>query len=333
MISVIIPVYNAGAYLQKTIDCLLKQTTKDYEVILINDGSTDNSLSICNNIASRDNRFKVINKENGGASAARNDGLRSANNELITFIDADDEISDNYLFALLSSYNNYSSPDLIIQGLIQVFPTHKKKFQLEEFCYDLENNAGLFFDKVFLNDFSGPYCKLFKRSIIENNDIVFNSNIIYAEDFDFLLNYLRYCKTVVTSNVINYFYFMRNDSVSAKNYPFEKELNGLEVLSDTFYKLGLKYNFDSLTLMKKISLNEYIWRVLYSNYRFNYTKTERVNHLMVFNKNFNSIFLSNFISKSHFSNLIKELFVKKRIKYLDFLMYIRLNLVTKILNK
>lgn len=108
IISVVVPVYNVEAYLGKCINSIIKQSYKELDIILINDGSTDNSGEICENYKKIDSRISVINKENGGQSDARNVGIKNAKGEFITFIDSDDYITTNYissLFGLLKQYN------------------------------------------------------------------------------------------------------------------------------------------------------------------------------------------------------------------------------------
>ena len=99
-ISIIVPVYNAEKYLRRCIDSILSQSFTDFELILIDDGSTDLSPQICDEYASRDNRIKLIYKKNAGVSAARNDGLDIAQGEFITFVDSDDWVDERYLECL-----------------------------------------------------------------------------------------------------------------------------------------------------------------------------------------------------------------------------------------
>ena len=92
LISIIVPVYNVSEYLPRCLDSLINQTYKNIEIILVNDGSTDNSLEICKKYAEKDLRIKVIDKENGGISSARNTGIAEASGEWIGFVDSDDYI-------------------------------------------------------------------------------------------------------------------------------------------------------------------------------------------------------------------------------------------------
>ena len=97
IISIIIPIYNAEKYLSTCIESILSQGFEDFELLLINDGSKDNSLSICNDYAQRDSRIKVFDKPNGGVSSARNLGLDNATGEYVMFVDADDRLAPNAL--------------------------------------------------------------------------------------------------------------------------------------------------------------------------------------------------------------------------------------------
>ena len=109
IISIIVPVYNVEEYLQRCIDSILNQRFKDFELILINDGSTDNSLKICKEYSLSDSRVKVINKENGGLSSARNAGINIAKGKYIGFVDSDDWINEEMyqtLYNLLQEYQN-----------------------------------------------------------------------------------------------------------------------------------------------------------------------------------------------------------------------------------
>ncbi len=104
LLSVIIPVYNVESYLERCLDSIINQTYKNLEIILVNDGSTDKSESICNYYAKKDNRIIVINQENGGSSIARNTGLKNCNGEFIGFVDSDDWLKLNMFYILYPGF-------------------------------------------------------------------------------------------------------------------------------------------------------------------------------------------------------------------------------------
>ena len=138
LVSIVIPIYNSGEYLEECLNSILLQDYMNWEAILVNDGSTDRSEMICKQFASQDTRFKVIDKENGGVSSARNSGLSEANGDYICFIDSDDYIKNNYLSHLY--------------GLIK---THNAKLALckfdkgEEKVSDILNNLNLLHERQY----------------------------------------------------------------------------------------------------------------------------------------------------------------------------------------
>lgn len=115
-ISVIVPIYNAENFLERCIDSLLAQTIEDFELILVNDGSTDSSKRICERYKSKDKRIILINQQNSGPSASRNSGLNIAKGEFICFVDADDYVGKEYLSCMLNKIDEET--DLIFQGMI-----------------------------------------------------------------------------------------------------------------------------------------------------------------------------------------------------------------------
>jgi len=115
-ISIIIPVYNSEKYLKECIDSILSQTFLDFELVLVNDGSTDSSGKICDEYALKDSRVRVFHKENGGVSAARNTGIKAAKGKYVTFVDADDKVKPSFLM----DFNSLElEADFYVQGYIE----------------------------------------------------------------------------------------------------------------------------------------------------------------------------------------------------------------------
>lgn len=323
-ISVIVPVYNANRFL-RSINCILEQTYKNFELILVDDGSTDGSGDACDKYAEKDSRVKVVHKKNAGASEARNTGIESSSEELITFIDADDSISHEYLETLVADFCKAANPDFVIQGMIQKWPDHNTSFSMEDGIYDLSTEEGTrFFENVKLNDFSGPYCKLYRRSILNAHKIRFSPNIIYAEDFDFMLRYLMHCKTVVASSATNYYYIMHEGSVSSKIYGFDKELSGLEQLYGSYNAIVDRYPNNIINENRNESINAYIWRVIYSNYRYSYGQSLRVDNFNKIESDYTQFFKRNYVGTTLFTKVIKYLFIRRYFFALDIILNYRL---------
>jgi hypothetical protein len=326
MISIIIPVFNAEKYLPKTIELILDQSYCNFELLLIDDGSTDNSYGICNRYAETDKRVRVIHQNNMGASSARNKGIEEAQYDLLTFIDSDDEIDRNYLQELYNDYISQKKADLVIQGMVQKWTNQTREFLLTRSTFDLTSEQQTqFFKSVYLNNFSGPYCKLFKKSILIQYDIRFSNNIIYAEDFDFLLQYIFYCKIITTSPAANYYYIMHDNSVSCKIYSFQQEHMGIRQLYSSFVQITKKYDSIYLKKMMTDSITAYFWRVIYSNYWNNYTRTQRIMNLKSISIILIQYFIKYYKPSTIFTRLIYNLIKNKKYQLLDLLLNLRLS--------
>lgn len=197
LLSVIVPVYNAETTLRQCVDSILVQEYKDFELLLIDDGSQDGSPAICDEYAKQDVRVTVYHKENGGVSSARNLGLDYANGDWITFIDADDEVSNGYL----SDISRHSE-DVIIKG-------YKKRFGktiIESLStQDIITNSFLDFVSSYITSslLRAPWAKFFRKTLIDN--LRFLTDMKIGEDAWFVFNYLARCKTFALSNQGTYF--------------------------------------------------------------------------------------------------------------------------------
>lgn len=193
-ISVIVPVYNAEKGLNICLDSLKEQTYKNFEVILINDGSTDKSGDICDIYTKKDNRFKVIHSENSGVSSARNKGLDACTGDYIIFVDSDDEVKNNMLEEILY-YLEQSEADVIITGITfvkegkkvkDILPPKHGKLDLEIWEYICKDNSGMF---GYISN------KMYKSCIIKDNHIRFDENKKIQEDLDFALSVYSNCSS------------------------------------------------------------------------------------------------------------------------------------------
>lgn len=205
-ISIIIPVYNSEQYLNKCLDSILNQNYKNFEVVLINDGSKDRSGQICDEYASRDSRFNVYHIENGGVSNARNLGLSIVQGDYVTFVDSDDYLKQDFLF-ILSSYTEKSF-DFIQTGLL-FFDENTSLISTEELPdqeFDLKSNKLDAFELATIRLITSPCCKLYKRSIIMDNDLRFDITKSYGEDRDFNIRYLHYVQHAVALSYVGYHY-------------------------------------------------------------------------------------------------------------------------------
>lgn len=242
--SIIIPIYNSDKYLKECLESIMNQNYDKYEVILINDGSKDNSKKICEKYCELNNRFKLINQENNGVSSARNNGIKEAKGDLILFIDSDDILEENALSFIL---DDFKQNDMLCFGYSILFKDHKNSVLCDQIIKDKKEIE----KRILLNDKIGGYLwnKCFKASIIKDNNILFDENLHYCEDLIFVMNYLKYCNNLMYINKILYMYRMRKSSVSY-NFFNKKNvslLNSYKILIDNVNDKKivskLKYNY------------------------------------------------------------------------------------------
>jgi glycosyltransferase involved in cell wall biosynthesis len=204
LISVIVPVFNVEEYLPKCLDSILCQTYKNLEIIIVNDGSTDNSAQICEEHARRDSRIKIIHKKNGGLSSARNAGLDIATGEYIGFVDSDDFIEKNMYEDMLNEMLKYSA-NLVI---CNYFPGGEIKYPCEK---SMLANVDIIF-RLYLKDCVQAFAwnKLYSKKIF--NEIRYTEGILF-EDMDIFLPTLEKAKKIILLNNKLYHYIKRENSI------------------------------------------------------------------------------------------------------------------------
>lgn len=226
--SIIIPVYNAERYLHQCIESVIAQTFEDWEAILVNDGSRDGSLAICQEYASKDSRIKVIDKPNGGPSSARNRGLDEAQGVYVYFMDADDWIEKNFLEVFFNENedeNEENNYDIIFQGFVREFSDGRKE---ESFAMDTDTSL-MSKDEIICrlykeHVYGWAWCKLFRREIIEKYHVRFDESLRLWEDELFTSEFLRYAENVRTVNSHLYHYIYYPDSLMQTNNTYLKRL-------------------------------------------------------------------------------------------------------------
>lgn len=215
-VSIIIPVYNSEGYLDACVAGILKQDMTSYEVILVDDGSTDSSPLICDKYSATDPRFRTIHKPNGGVSSARNAGIALAQGEYVTFIDSDDIPAPGALKAMTDVTGD--SPDLVVGG----FDIYQDDILCASICppatdfFPSGKIADLFSATVLDSGelYRGPWAKLYRLSIIKRHSLRFDESLSYAEDKLFIYGFLGYISSGATVNVPVYQYFRRPGTLS-----------------------------------------------------------------------------------------------------------------------
>lgn len=207
-VSVIIPVYNVEKYLKKCLDSIIKQTLEDIEIIVVNDGSPDNSQSIIDEYAKKDKRIIPIIQENGRQGKARNTGLKIAKGEYISFVDSDDYLELNMLEKMYNEAKNNDSDIVICGHYVCYEDSNKKEIAIinDNLVQDTINNK----HNKLLNIIA-PWCKLCKKDLIIDNEITFMEKIYY-EDLAFSLKILALANKISFVNEPLYNYIVREGS-------------------------------------------------------------------------------------------------------------------------
>lgn len=274
-ISIIIPVYNSEKKLGKCIESIVNQSFRNYEMLLVDDGSSDQSLAICKKYGELDNRIKVISSDNHGVSHARNLGLKNANGEYIVFCDSDDWIETDCFATIMNTISANPTELLMWDILLEyenkgVVTKNKRSFGIKQAIQlnKIQSHFYHFFEKT---DMMSVCNKLYKRSIIKSFQIQFNTQCVILEDFLFNLDYLNHVKTIdyLPSSFYHYRIEFENDSIMKRKkiniaeditvaygkFAHFLENNGIPI-NESFYKFFLKFYLLSLErVMKDSTIN------------------------------------------------------------------------------
>lgn len=261
MFSIIIPVYNAAKYLQRSVESVLSQDSEEFELILVDDGSTDKSAEICDEYAHNDIRVKVYHQENKGASVARNKGIELASGEWITFIDADDEVASEFI-TILNDASINSDADIIFFGYSMRFSNMVKDYLLETRRIDTKDYSYVYTDC----EITTPWSKLFRRNLLIDNNIRFDGRLANGEDTLFMAEAL--CKTNVVSTFdrLLYIHYVIDGSLSAKVVPLDLNLMIIQRMDELINQAKSKFYLNDKAEYKLCDLQSIcIGRVLYMN--------------------------------------------------------------------
>lgn len=252
-LSVIVPVYNVESYLKRCVDSILEQTFEEFEVILVDDGSLDNSSEICNKYSESDKRVKVIHKKNGGLSSARNAGLNIAKGEYIAFIDSDDYVSKDMFKTMinLALSNNY---DIVSCGFKRFYENSCNEPVCRGTIYKYSNiealsNYLLEYDNVNRKIDTVVWNKIYKRELF--NDITFPEGKIYED------GYVTYKLLYKANNIAHiddelYYYFQRQDSISNSGFS-ENDVKSYDDWRDIF-----RFVYINANSLSSLAGNKYI---------------------------------------------------------------------------
>lgn len=298
MVSIIVPIYKAEKYLHRCIDSILAQTFSDFELLLVIDGSPDNSGAICDEYALKDLRIRVLHKENGGVSSARNLGLDNACGEWVAFIDADDWIGETYLEYCVSAGIDV---DLVRVGIKRIYD-EKTTIEVRQSFGKRYSTVGNHLKKIVSRSTTlGVWGGLYRLSYLNKFKIRFREGLKMGEDWLFSFEYLKHCSSVilVTSNL--YYYNKINEESCVNNISFEKDIQLLsvtsEILNDELIR-SPKFYISKSTCKTKV-----LYEVLSHVLSISKTKEERKRlTALVFRKNITSNIIELIVSRTNFKH-------------------------------
>lgn len=218
-ISVIVPVYNAVNYIEKCIHSILNQTYQQFELIVVNDGSTDNSLEKLHESLPIQKNIKIISQNNQGVSRARNTGIQHATGDYVTFIDCDDYVSSNYLQTLIEATHN-GEFDWVLSGTSYIQENNEiRALSLTEDVWKQHELGSKYYYIDYTTSIHG---KLYRKDIIDKHNLRFDTSMSFAEDRDFNVEFLKYIDKAHNIPFIGYKYCTDiPDSLSKKNYHYK----------------------------------------------------------------------------------------------------------------
>lgn len=263
LISIIVPVYNVERYLPKCLDSIQAQTFTDFEAVLVDDGSTDGSGRICDEYATKDKRFKVIHKENGGVSSARNKGLEECRGQWCCFVDSDDWLDPAYLQNFM--VDDFERYGCIIQGFYKESEIQKQSYHCAFQDKDIQTASELLYilEKTPLVKNGYLWHRIFRMQTIKDNNLKFPVGISFAEDGIFILNFMCYADYFRLTSTVGYHYMLRNNTLRSKGMVLlvEKYYDTLGYISEATQKIADKDEPDEIIANW---LKLFLWRILFS---------------------------------------------------------------------
>lgn len=284
ILSIIVPVYNGENTIERCINSIIKQSHKEFELIVINDGSTDNTLNIIKTMRNKDERIQIVTTKNFGQGNARNIGIKISKGDFIGFVDSDDTIDDKMYEVMIGKIGD---ANICQCNIMNIYPNGIMKVQLANFQGSVEvlDNNRYFDDYLYVLKHSFECCnKLFAKDFLIKNNIQFGDNKeVYAEDLLFNIEIAKYLKKIVFIKEPFYNYYQNINSHSKRN-SIEK-VRKLCVLFEKVYEEQYKYEISKLAVLiimlnlayldcdfseitKRKDVKKYIWNSYLSSKKF-----------------------------------------------------------------
>ena len=305
LVSIIVPIYNSEQYIIGLTKKLISQTYKNIEIILVNDGSTDNSLTICNELQKHDSRIKVIDKENGGVSSARNKGIEVSNGDYVTFVDSDDNIDEDYIRKMVENIEDECC-------LIKC--NYRNKLKEEKL------NRDKYLEKIISGEILGVcWGYLFRKDLLE--DIYFDEKTSYMEDTVFIIQYLLRIKNVKIIDNDLYIHNYNLESLTVSKSNIEKKIDGYLYSISEIEKILSQKNiysnkYKEFLNNRKIKIIEAEFAKLDSLEEIKYllNKKNIIDVLNIKKINYKYKFFINLLRKKRYNKILKYITIRKKVK-------------------
>ncbi len=257
--SIIVPVYKAEKFISQCVDSVLSQPYLDFELILVDDGSPDNSGKICDEYAKKDERVKVIHKENGGVSAARNAGIDASQGKYIIFLDSDDFIDKSY-FKVIKDSVEYGT-ELVSFGMFDYIHKTDGGVKIKESPMNKDIlargfDAGVWTHFIVDSFFPAPWNKVFLASVIKENGIRFKEGIVCFEDYMFCLEYCMHISSFICVSAPIYYY----RSFEEINHVSKRKWGDRFIISRLVYDVTRKFTEDKGGSSELSNLHRYTYQ-------------------------------------------------------------------------
>ncbi len=257
LISVIVPLYNKAPWVKRCIQSIIEQTYQNIEILIINDGSTDNSRQVISAVIDR--RIKIFNKPNGGLSSTRNYGIKQANGDYIAFIDADDEWAVRHLEVLLKGFDSDKNIVLVCDDLIEVRDTQKDKAVQRDLPFNISNQKNKYhIIKNYLHTLKDGYfilsgsSVLIKTKTIKDNNLLFYTEAQPAEDINYWIRLKEYGEFVFCNYIGLYYHRIDENSIMNKRFIISQKVPPF------LFKINIaSYDIENQKILQKFIRKEY----------------------------------------------------------------------------
>lgn len=319
-VSIIVPIYNGEKYIERCINSLLMQETScQYEILLIDDGSIDDSLSIINRYSKNIPNIMCFSQPNKGPGAARNVGLANAQGKFVVFVDADDFVTPYYIENLYQNAFVSQGVGIVVSGILG---NGKKLMEFKGEFFDKEQFGKMLPEmKILENGYAVG--KLYQTELIHKYDIRFYENVRYAEDLFFYLQYLLYADWIIFVDKYDYHYSVNNPHSLILSYnPFESELQGFTIVYNLLNTFLRKYPQSEAHIYKCFGwVGHFAARAIISIYRGNKMLLRKRDRIHLISSNFNKINVSLLYYNSSYNEkkerIILWLLYKRKYRALD----------------